>query len=186
MTQMSASRTSRIWLPVRVRMPMKIDTCCDIKRVAKLTPKIRPRYLLRSPVSIRSAIQFMERTSNSAVGRYRPVGIYQRQKNLRPQTIQVVEQGVARFPEQLWVLGVLDGADDAGEGGHKEGRALHGRSVLPPRSRLDAVGKGGLEGQPPCRVNLLQPLAKPLIQRGHFLREVVHGTALSQGYAGTR
>src|SRR5437879_4793770 len=59
MTQRSASRTSRIWLPVRVRMPMKIETCCAINRVAKVTPKIRPRYLLRSPVSMRSAIQFM-------------------------------------------------------------------------------------------------------------------------------
>src|SRR5207253_10472293 len=30
-----------------------------INSVAKVTPKIRPRYLLRSPVSMRSAIQFM-------------------------------------------------------------------------------------------------------------------------------
>src|SRR5262245_13089706 len=41
-------------------MPMKIDTCWVISKVAKVTPKISPRYLLRSPVSIRSAIQFMD------------------------------------------------------------------------------------------------------------------------------
>src|SRR5262245_64332765 len=39
---------------------MNIDTCCVMSRVANVTPKISPRYLLRSPVSIRSAIQFME------------------------------------------------------------------------------------------------------------------------------
>src|SRR2546430_413849 len=63
MTQMSASRTSRIWLPVRVRMPMKIDTCWVISSVAKVTPKTRPKYLLRSPVSMRSAIQLMASSS---------------------------------------------------------------------------------------------------------------------------
>src|SRR5882672_3237023 len=40
-------------------MPMKIDTCCVMSSVANVTPKISPRYLLRSPVSIRSAIQVM-------------------------------------------------------------------------------------------------------------------------------
>src|SRR5262249_12186595 len=64
MTQMSASRTSRIWFPVRVRMPMKIDTCCVIKSVANVTPKTSPRYLLRSPVSIRNAIQVMAAPSS--------------------------------------------------------------------------------------------------------------------------
>src|SRR5262245_43496240 len=59
MTQMSASRTSRMGFPVRVRMPMKIDTCCVIRSVANVTPKMSPRNLLRSPVSIRSAIQLM-------------------------------------------------------------------------------------------------------------------------------
>src|SRR5439155_1980997 len=59
MTQMSASRTSRIWLAVRRMMPAKMDTCWDMSRVAKPTPKISPRYLLRSPVSMRSATQFI-------------------------------------------------------------------------------------------------------------------------------
>src|SRR5262245_10333733 len=59
MTQMSASRTSRIGFPVRVRMPMKIDTCCVIRSVANVTPKMSPRNLLRSPVSILSAIQLI-------------------------------------------------------------------------------------------------------------------------------
>src|SRR5262249_13419614 len=61
MTQTSASRTSRIWLPVRVRMPMKIDTCCVMSSVANVTPKMSPKYLLRSPVSIRRASQFITR-----------------------------------------------------------------------------------------------------------------------------
>jgi hypothetical protein len=62
MTQMSASLTSTIWLPVRAMMPAKIDICCDISSVAKVTPKMMPRYLLRSPVSIFSATQFMTAT----------------------------------------------------------------------------------------------------------------------------
>ena len=48
-TQMSASRTSGIWLAVRRMMPMKIDTCCDISSVANATPKIRPKYLPDHP-----------------------------------------------------------------------------------------------------------------------------------------
>src|SRR5262245_25730905 len=39
---------------------MKIDTCCDISSVANVTPKTSPKYLLRSPVNIRSAIQFID------------------------------------------------------------------------------------------------------------------------------
>src|SRR5262245_35584264 len=39
---------------------MKIDTCCDISSVANVPPKTSPKYLLRSPVSIRSAIQFID------------------------------------------------------------------------------------------------------------------------------
>src|SRR5262245_31948926 len=38
---------------------MKIDTCCDISSVANVTPKTSPKYLLRSPVNILSAIQFI-------------------------------------------------------------------------------------------------------------------------------
>ena len=38
---------------------MKIETCCVINSVANVTPKISPRNLLRSPVSIRNAIQFI-------------------------------------------------------------------------------------------------------------------------------
>src|SRR5262249_19003318 len=60
-TQISASRTSAIWLVVRAMMPAKIDTCCAISTVAKATPKMMPKDLLRSPVSILSAIQFMAR-----------------------------------------------------------------------------------------------------------------------------
>src|SRR5262249_11970458 len=50
-------------------MPMKIDTCCVIKSVAKVTPKMSPRYLLRSPVSIRSAIQVMVVPSSATPAR---------------------------------------------------------------------------------------------------------------------
>ena len=42
-------------------IPAKMEICWVISTVAKLTPKIRPRYLLRSPVSILRAIQFMVR-----------------------------------------------------------------------------------------------------------------------------
>src|SRR5215475_11402469 len=69
MTQTSESRTSRIWFPVRVRMPMKIDTCWVMSSVAKVTPKTRPRYLLRSPVSMRSAIQVMAVSSSAKSAR---------------------------------------------------------------------------------------------------------------------
>src|SRR5262249_44490131 len=40
-------------------IPRKMETCCVIKSVAKVTPKINPRYLPRSPVSIFSAIQYI-------------------------------------------------------------------------------------------------------------------------------
>src|SRR6516164_8830896 len=59
MPQMSASWTSLIWLAVRSMIPRKMETCCVIKSVAKVTPKISPRYLERSPVSIFSAIPYM-------------------------------------------------------------------------------------------------------------------------------
>src|SRR5262249_42307845 len=68
MTQMSASRTSRIGFPVRFRMPMKIDTCCVIRSVANVTPKMSPRNLLRSPVSILSAIQLIRCPLSSREG----------------------------------------------------------------------------------------------------------------------
>ena len=58
---MLASRTSTIWLAERPTMPMKTDTCCDIKNVANVTPKISPRNLTRSPVNIRIATQFIAR-----------------------------------------------------------------------------------------------------------------------------
>ena len=46
-------------------MPMKTETCCDIRNVAKLMPKMSPKYLVRSPVSILIASQFIVRPPNS-------------------------------------------------------------------------------------------------------------------------
>jgi hypothetical protein len=55
MTQMSASRASRIWLAVRNISPAKIETWFDISIVEKAMPKMSPMYLARSPNSILSA-----------------------------------------------------------------------------------------------------------------------------------
>src|SRR5499426_3605339 len=58
-TQSSASVTSAIWLPVRLRIPAKMDVWFSNRNVQKAMVKIRPRYLARSPVSILSATKFM-------------------------------------------------------------------------------------------------------------------------------
>ena len=48
-----------IWLAVRLMIPAKIEICCDINTVANAIPNTMPRYLVRSPISIFSATQFM-------------------------------------------------------------------------------------------------------------------------------
>src|SRR5215510_3669421 len=58
-TQISASVTSAIWLPVRLRIPAKMDVWFSNRNVQKAMVKISPRYLARSPVSILSATKFM-------------------------------------------------------------------------------------------------------------------------------
>src|SRR6266542_888813 len=60
-TQISASVRSAIWLPVRLRMPAKMDVWFCSRNVQKAMVKIRPRYLARSPVSILRATKFMVR-----------------------------------------------------------------------------------------------------------------------------
>jgi hypothetical protein len=60
MTQISASRTSWIWLVVRFMSPAKIEAWCAISIDAKLMVKTSPRYLDRSPVSMRIATKFIE------------------------------------------------------------------------------------------------------------------------------
>src|SRR5215831_14822710 len=59
MTQMSASVTSTIWDRVRFMRPPKIDTCWVIRNALKEIAKTSPRYLARSPVSMRMATQFI-------------------------------------------------------------------------------------------------------------------------------
>jgi len=60
MTQISASRTSWIWLVVRHMMLPKIEAWWAISIEATLMAKINPTYLLRSPVSILTATKFTE------------------------------------------------------------------------------------------------------------------------------
>jgi hypothetical protein len=50
---------SRIWLVVRSMMPQKMAACSAISTQAKVMPIMIAQYLLRSPVSILSAIQYM-------------------------------------------------------------------------------------------------------------------------------
>src|SRR5713101_2632299 len=57
-THTSASVTSRIWLPVRLRMLAKIDVWFSSRKVQKAMAKINPRYLARSPVNILRATKF--------------------------------------------------------------------------------------------------------------------------------
>src|SRR5215472_15068130 len=59
MTQISASRASRIWFAVRNISPTKIEVWFDISIVEKAMPKIRPTYLARSPSRILRATLFM-------------------------------------------------------------------------------------------------------------------------------
>ena len=61
-TQTSASVTSRIWLAVRFRMLVKIEVWFSSRNVQKAIAKTRPKYLARSPVSMRSAMKFMAAT----------------------------------------------------------------------------------------------------------------------------
>ena len=64
MTQMSAPSMSRIWLVVlRIRPQKDRRSAGRSSSDAKATPKMMPRYLVRSPVSIFRAIQFMRVTS---------------------------------------------------------------------------------------------------------------------------
>src|SRR5262249_2486644 len=58
-TQTSASVTSRTWLAVRRRMPAKIEVWFSSRKVQNAIATTRPKYLARSPVSIRSATKFM-------------------------------------------------------------------------------------------------------------------------------
>src|SRR5260370_15294975 len=58
-TQTSASVTSRIWLDVRRMMLAKIEVWFSRRKVQKAMANTRPKYLARSPVSIRSATKFM-------------------------------------------------------------------------------------------------------------------------------
>src|SRR5262245_23411450 len=58
-TQMSASVTSAIWLPVRLRIPAKMELWFSSRKVQKAIVKTSPRYLARSPVSILSATKFI-------------------------------------------------------------------------------------------------------------------------------
>src|SRR5207249_11226666 len=59
MTQTSASVTSRIWLAVRRRMFAKMEVWFSRRKVQKAMANTRPKYLARSPVSIRRATKFM-------------------------------------------------------------------------------------------------------------------------------
>src|SRR5262249_5749053 len=63
-TQISASVISAIWLPVRLRIPAKMDVWFSRRNVQKAMVKTRPRYLARSPVSILSATKFIRRPPN--------------------------------------------------------------------------------------------------------------------------
>src|SRR5260370_4066695 len=58
-TQTSASVTSRIWLDVRRMMLAKIEVWFSRRKVQKAMANTRPKYLARSPVSIRRATKFM-------------------------------------------------------------------------------------------------------------------------------
>src|SRR5258707_5993603 len=58
-TQTSASVTSRIWLAVRRMMLAKIEVWFSRRKVQKAMANTRPKYLARSPVSIRRATKFM-------------------------------------------------------------------------------------------------------------------------------
>src|SRR5215510_10416986 len=59
MTQISASRASRIWLAVRSISPANIEIWFDISIVENAMPKMRPIYFARSPSRILSATRFM-------------------------------------------------------------------------------------------------------------------------------
>jgi hypothetical protein len=63
MTQTSASVTSSIWLAVRRRMLAKIEVWFSSRNVQKAIANTRPKYLARSPVSMRSATKFMSSSS---------------------------------------------------------------------------------------------------------------------------
>src|SRR6516165_5375421 len=69
MTQISASRASRIWFAVRNISPTKIEVWFDISIVEKAMPKIRPTYLARSPSRILRATLFMG--ASAALGQHR-------------------------------------------------------------------------------------------------------------------
>ena len=46
-------------LPVRLRIPAKIEVWFSSRKVQKAIVKMKPRYLARSPVSILRATKFM-------------------------------------------------------------------------------------------------------------------------------
>src|SRR6516225_1494679 len=70
MTQMSASRASRICPAVLNISAAKLEVWFDISIVEKAVPKIRPRYFTRSPSRIRSATPFI-RASKGRLGEER-------------------------------------------------------------------------------------------------------------------
>src|SRR3954454_7340832 len=59
MTQIMASSTSRIWPAVIRSTPQKMEHCWVTSSDEKVRPKSITRYLVRLPVSIRQAIQYI-------------------------------------------------------------------------------------------------------------------------------
>src|SRR5262245_41754118 len=72
-TQTSASTTSSTWLPVRFRIPAKIEVWFCSRKVQKEIAKTRARYFARSPVSICNARRGIG-SSRSGLRADRPAG----------------------------------------------------------------------------------------------------------------
>src|SRR5262249_52430098 len=147
MTQISASRTSRIGFPVRVRMPMKIDTCCVIRSVANVTPKMSPRNLLRSPVSIRSAIQLipalLSLPRKTCLPPVRKARERPRRRNLRFHLVSGLLPGTCRM---RWA-GRVAAIGASAEGSGAERSAPAEGSALPGAGDAELL-HFGLEGRP--------------------------------------
>src|SRR5215831_12912575 len=154
-TQMSASVTSAIWLPVRLRIPAKIEVWFSSRNVQKAMVKMRPRYLARSPVNILSAMKFIlallyfEHTDWSVWLQLI------KKESLRFQAVQIIEKSLARLQQQLLVLGVFGRTGHARLRRHDERRHFPRRNVSSHFACLDPAGERGLHGFSPSEIDLL-------------------------------
>src|SRR5262245_48599741 len=112
-------------------IPKKIEVCCAINSEANATPKMIPKYLFRSPVSIFKAVQFMI-TKLRMLAAGPGAGLY--------LSWRKIQAGVDRLREGFWRIPRTASEWRVVSGGHQglASNELHAR--LPLAHLADDIG----------------------------------------------